>query len=253
MNAVRRPPLPSRSPLSIAVRRAFTLVEVMVASFLFALLLTSLYASWQGVRMGVDGGLRVAREAQRARMAGVVLEQALFGAQFFQANAPLYAFLADTSGGFGALSFVSCLGDSFPGAGLYGGERIRRVTFTVDDAANGGRQLVLRQNSILAPPDTVDDPYPIVLASDVSVFQLEFWDPRIGEYAPEWLNTNQLPPIVRVTLGFGARKGSSRPPELVTRVVRIASTGVPASLQAGRPLPPGRPGPPGAPGVVPTP
>ena len=153
-------------------------------------------------------------------MAIQTLDQALTGAQLFQGNAALYSFIADTSGSFAALSIATSLSGSFPGNGYFRGERLRRVTFIVDQ----DNQLVLRQNSLLAPDDRDFESYPIVLAKEVSVFQLEFWDGRRGEYIPEWLSTNQLPQVVRVTLGFGSQgRYSKRPAELVSRVVRIPS------------------------------
>jgi prepilin-type N-terminal cleavage/methylation domain-containing protein len=229
---------------------AFTIIEMMVAVFVFSLVLASLFGSWRVMRSGVDGGLRVAAEAQRVRMTAVTIEQALTGAQFFQGNAPLYSFNVDTSGTHGALSFVSNLGDSFPGSGVFNGERVRRVTFTVEPTKESDSSLVMRQNSLLAPAEQVDDPVPIVLARDVSVFQLEFWDSRKGEYAPEWLFTNQLPRIVRFTVGFGAEgKYSKHPKELFTRAVYLPSSGVPGFMQGSTPLP----GAPGGGGLVPSP
>jgi type II secretion system protein J len=212
--------------------RAFTLIEVLVAMFIFSLVLISLYATWRVVVQSTGAALRLTAQAQRSRMAAQAVEQALTGAQLFQANAALYSFVADTSGSFGAISFASSLGESFPGSGFFNGERLRRVTFLVDDQ----NQLVLRQNSLLAPADKDFETHPIVLAKEVNVFQLEFWDPRKGEYAPEWLLTNQLPLIVRVTLGFGRTDRGAKPPaQLVTRVVRIPSSAVPPLLQTGGP------------------
>ena len=78
----------------------------------------------------------------------------------FQGNAALYSFIADTSGPFAALSLASSLSGSFPGNGYFRGERLRRTTFIVDQ----DNQLVLRQNSLLAPDDRDFESYPIVLA-----------------------------------------------------------------------------------------
>lgn len=211
---------------------AFTLIEVMVAMFIFSLVLISLYSTWRVVLQSTDSAIKLTARAQRARMAAQSVEQALTGAQLFQANAALYSFVVDTSGSFGAISFATTLGESFPGSGFFDGEKLRRVTFLVDDA----NQLVLRQNSLLAPPDEEFETHPIVLAKEVSVFQLEFWDPRKGEYAPEWLVTNQLPLVVRVTLGFGSTgRFAKQPAQLVTRVVRIPSSTVSPVAQGGVP------------------
>ncbi len=213
-------------------RHAFTLIEVLVAMFIFAMILTSLYGMWRIITQSSRVTLKLATDAQRSRMAVQSVEQALTGAQLFQANAALYSFVVDTSGSFGALSFATSLSTTFPGSGFFNGERLRRVTFLVDD----NNQLVVRQNSLLSPPEDEFETYPIVLAKDVSVFQLEFWDGRKGEYVPEWLFTNQLPAVVRVTLGLGATgRYAKQPEQLVTRVVRIPSGTVPANAQSPGP------------------
>ena len=217
---------PAAAGIAPRMQRAFTLVEVMVAMAIFALVLVSLFGTWRIVMQSADSTMKLAAHAQRSRMAIQTLDQALTGAQLFQGNAALYSFIADTSGSFAALSIAASLSGSFPGNGYFRGERLRRVTFVVDQ----DNQLVLRQNSLLAPDDRDFESYPIVLAKEVSVFQLEFWDGRRGEYIPEWLSTNQLPQVVRVTLGFGSQgRYSKRPAELVSRVVRIPSSAVGAA------------------------
>jgi len=211
----------------------FTLIEVLVATLVFSLVLVTIYSTWLIIVRSTDGALRVTAEAQRARLAVRVVEQALNSAQLFQANAALYAFVADTSGQFSAVSFAANLPESFPGGGYFGAERMRRVTFLVEDGA-AGSELRLYQNSILAPPDSDVSTIPIVLARDVSTFQLEFWDTRAGEYAAEWLQTNQLPQMVRLTLQFGGGNGRrSEPSEPIVRIARLPAQAVPAVISAG--------------------
>ena len=89
--------------------------------------------------------------------------------------------------------------------------------------------------------------YPLVLARGVSAFLLEYWDVRQAEWATDPPPTNQLPPLVRTTLGISSAIDASAPPEVVTRIVRIASASVTPSMQAPL-LPPGvAPIPPGGP------
>ena len=207
----------------------FTLIEVMVAMAVFSLVMLSLYSTWRIVMQSTSAALKLTARAQRVRIAAQSLEAAFMGAQLFQANAPLYSFLADTSGQNAAVSLASILSDGFPGSGFFQGERLRRVTFTVE---NGG-DLVMRQNSLLAPVEGDVDSHPIVLVREVSAFQLEFWDLQRGEYVPEWLSTNRLPQVVRVTLGIGEAGRSGRQPvQRITRVIRIPSSAVAAGLQA---------------------
>jgi hypothetical protein len=61
------------------------------------------------------------------------------------------------------------------------------------------------QSPLLAILDDQNTPYPITLARDVNVFMLEFWDPQQNDWGVDWLLTNQLPPMVRVTWAAGTR------------------------------------------------
>jgi prepilin-type N-terminal cleavage/methylation domain-containing protein len=227
-----------------ARRRAFTLLEVLVALVIFALVLASLYATWRLVLQSNAAALRIAANAQRTRMCIQTIEEALGSAVFYGASASRYAFQADTSGDFAQLSFVANLSEAFPGSGRFDGARVRRIAFLVQPGENGGAELVMQQKSILLEPggelvsrrdalsfDTAAHTFPVLLARDLSLFQLEFWDPQRNEYVPEWLRTNQLPACVRVSLGFGRAGRRNEPAQLVTRMVRLPSLGVAADAQ----------------------
>ncbi|HTI70458.1 MAG TPA: prepilin-type N-terminal cleavage/methylation domain-containing protein [Candidatus Limnocylindria bacterium] len=223
-----------RNSLETSIQRrqkAFTLIEVLIAIFVFVLVLSSVYGTWKLVTQGSKSALKAASDGQRTKMTTAVLDEALSSAVFFTQNAKHYALIADTSGPYGAITFVSSLSDSFPGSGAFGGERVRRVTFSVDP---GHRDLLLEQSSMLADL-TQSEPQRMVLAHDVETFQLEFWDNRLGDYITEWTQTNQLPLLVRVSLGFGSARGlDTKPREMVTRTIRLASVGVPREAQGGQ-------------------
>ena len=209
-------------------RKGFTVMEVMVAVFLFALILLMIYSTWRLIFQSSQAAIRSTTDAQRARMAMRTLEDALSSATMFASNPRLYFFQADTSGQFAAVSFAADLSDSFPNSGMFGGERLRRVSFYVPP---GGNDLVLEQNSLLADFEQGGEPAGLVLARDVQLFQLEFWDGQQRDFVEEWLSTNQLPVIVRVTLGFGQPKGSREPAQIVSRVVRLPTVAVPREAQ----------------------
>ena len=217
-----------RVPLQGRGRRAFTVLEVMVAVLLFAIILTSLYSTWRLIIQSTRSAIRSTTDAQRARMAMRTIEDALASATLFAGNPRLYFFQAETSGSFAALSFAADLSDSFPGSGNFGGEKVRRVSFYVP---SGGSDLVLEQTSLLANLEVGGTPNTTLLAKDVSLFQMEFWDAQQREFASEWLSTNQLPVIVRVTLGFGRGRLPSEPDQMVTRVVRLPTVAVPREAQ----------------------
>ena len=88
------------SKLQRTARRGFTLIEVVVATLVLSLILVSLYGTWQIIIRSTDRALQVTVNAQRARMAVRVVEEAVSAAQMFQANAGMYAFFADSSGQF---------------------------------------------------------------------------------------------------------------------------------------------------------
>ncbi|MBI2924670.1 MAG: prepilin-type N-terminal cleavage/methylation domain-containing protein [Verrucomicrobia bacterium] len=241
---------------------AFTLVEIMIAIAIFAGVMAAIYSSWSGIVRGSKAALNAATEAQRARMAMRVLEESLTSAELFMQNVRHYAFLADTSDEFAALSFVARLGSSFPGSGLFGEQVVRRVTFQVESQSSGPPHLVMIQTPLLAPPDSDKDSYPLVLAGNVKQFKLMFWDFRRNEWLEEWTLTNQLPRAVQVLLEFGEpNRHGSRADNLFSKTFSLPAIAVPLGYQvpgvAGGPpgagqgqpgVPPGQ----GAPGRVPT-
>jgi type II secretory pathway pseudopilin PulG len=217
-----------RIGLRKAKETAFTVLEVMVAVLMFAIIITSLHSTWKLIIQSTRSAIRSTTEAQRARMAMRTLEDALVSATLFAGNPKLYFFQAETSGQFAAISFAADLSDSFPGSGIFGGEKIRRVSFYVPP---GGTDLVVDQTSLLANLEMGGEPSATVLARDVSLFQLEFWDAQQRDFATEWMSTNQLPVIVRVTLGFGKGLRPDEPAQRVTRIVRLPTVAVPREAQ----------------------
>src|SRR5262245_45511175 len=88
---------------------AFTLLEVMIAITIFAMVLIAIYSSWSAILRGSQAGLKAAAEAQRTRVALRAFEESLGATELFLENIRYYAFMADTSGDFAAISFVSHL------------------------------------------------------------------------------------------------------------------------------------------------
>ena len=225
---------------------AFTLIEVMVALTILGFLLTAVYSSWSAVVRASKIGLDAASRVQHTRIAIRTIVDSLLTVQMFGGNANLYAFVADTKGDYASVSFVSRLPASFPDAGLFGDKIVRRVTFSVEPGPQGN-QLVMYQMPLLAKENAEQKPFPIVLATDISLFTVEFWEGRGSKWLSDWDNTNALPKMVRVSLGLGrARQFSSHPEEVYTRIISMASMVIPREFQMGTPVPRTGPG-----GVIP--
>ena len=48
-------------------KQAFTILEIMIALFIFAMVLTAIYSIWHGIIKGTASGLKAAAEVQRSR------------------------------------------------------------------------------------------------------------------------------------------------------------------------------------------
>jgi prepilin-type N-terminal cleavage/methylation domain-containing protein len=222
-------------------RGGFTLVEVMLAITIFAMVLASIYASWTAILRGTKAGLDAATSVQRCRVTVRAVEDALSSAQMFSGNPDHYWFIADTKGDFASLSLVARLPETFPGSGLYGEESLRHVEFEVVRQGDGRNELLLRQWPLLSETNNGDAAYTIVLGRDVDKFTLEFYDLQKKEWVEEWDYTNALPPLVKVAIGMG--NGPNTPAqdrETFHRIVSIPSVVVPVEWQIPAQGPGGR-------------
>ena len=233
---------------------AFTLIEVLIAIGILALVMTAIYASWAAVLRASKVGNTAADEVQRMRIARQALEQSLASAVLYAGNPRLYSFIADTTDEkFALLSFVAHLPQDFPGGGMFPNQPLRRVTFAVQPGTNQGPPpLVLRQTSLLTPTNSpVEEAYTLTLSRHLAVFSMEFWSTNLNDWDAEWLATNQVPKMMRVTLGFGGEgKASSAPAILVSSVISPGGQGVMRDLQG---LAPAAPAPLSMPTPLPTP
>jgi len=215
--------------------RAFTLIEVLIAVGILGLVMTAIYASWAAVLRASKTGNTAADEVQRMRIARQALEQSLASAVLYAGNPRLYSFVADTTDEkFALLSFVAHLPQDFPGSGMFPNQPLRRVTFAVEPGTNNGPPvLVLRQASLLTPTNApIEESYTLTLSRHLAIFGVEFWSTNLNDWDIEWLPTNQVPRMMRVTLGFGGdTRAGSTPAVLVSSVISPGGQGVLRDLQ----------------------
>jgi type II secretion system protein J len=236
------------------------LIEILIAIGIFSMVLAAIYSTWTAILRATKVGQDAAAAVQRARIAGRTIEETLGSVQSFSLNMSYYAFLAQ-NGSEPSLSFVSRLSPSFPRSGKFAGLDVRRVTFSLEGAPDGGKQLVLRQNALLMEMDKDEKNYPLVLAKNVKEFKTEFWDNRLQDWIDEWKQTNQLPVLVKVSLSLADSKFTAQVRQSVTRIVSLPSVTVlpvwqaprqqPGAGGTGNPNNPGNPANPGSPGIVP--
>ena len=222
-------------------RRAFTLIEIMVAIAIFGIVIAAIYSTWSLILRASQVGQRTAAQAQRQRIALRTLEDSLTCIQSFQASMKYYGFVVQ-NGDQPALSFTARLPDVFPrnrkfvNPDLGRDFSLRRLTFTLEPGLDAEMDLVLRQNPVLMDMDPDERQTPLVLARDVRKFTVECWDIRTMDWVDGWDTTNSIPSMLRVNLvlGGGTDVGSQAPERAVTRVIAFPSVTLPSVLQIGR-------------------
>ena len=220
-------------------RRAFTLIEIMLAIMIFSMVLAAIYSTWILILRSTKVAQEAAAQVQRQRIAVRTIEDSLMCIQSFQASIQYYTFIVQ-NGDTPELSFVARLPDNFPRNGRFGDFNLRRLTYTIEPDADAalGNDLMLRQNPILMDMDQDEQNFPLVLAHNVKGFAVECWDTNALDWTEEWDNTNFIPPMVRVTLALGGKRNDSSvsAQELdIARVIAIPSAMLPSVLQTGTP------------------
>lgn len=217
-------------------RRAFTLLELMVAIAIFVLVVMTIYATWTLIIRSSQAANEAAAQAQRERIAIRTVENSLMCIQSFQASMKYYSFVVE-NGPEPVFSFTARLPGVFPRNGKFGDFNVRRVTFSLESGADQDKNLVLRQNPILMDLDDDEKSSPLVLAHDVKDFVIECWDTNAMDWDKEWDYTNIIPPLVRLTFAMGSHlpNGDDGPVLKLTRVVALPCSTTPQILQAGHP------------------
>lgn len=225
--------------------KAFTIIEILVAVAILGMIMTAVFTVWETMLRASRVGNAAADRVQRERIARDTVRRALDSVQVFGANQRHYGFVADTEDEkFAFLSFVSHLPEDFPGAGMFPDQPVRRVSFEVEeDGSNGFPQLVMRQELILSDHEEVEETYPMTLITNLGLFSVEFWNTNDSEWMIEWRDTNSLPPMMRLFLGYNGEDEEN----LHVSVVRINGAPVPAELQVRAQAPAGNPRPPAGP------
>lgn len=234
-------------------RRAFTIIEVIIALGIFMMIILSIYSIWTGIVKASIASRTAADQAQRARVSMRAIEDALTCAQMFTANMPpqnqqaYYKFIADMNhGDYGTMSFVAHLPASFPGVGRYGDNVVRRVWFTCEKGDGPNLHLVMRQGPMLQAVDDEFQPYSLTLAKDVTMFGFECWGqpdpikrPNDWDWVEVWKSTNSLPSLVRIGLGLGGKSG--QPQSMTSRIIALPAKSVQPEWQNAQ-GPGGQPG-----------
>ena len=239
-----KPPTAGRRGSPCAMRHApfgFTLIEIMIAIAVFSLVLMAIYQTWGAIMRSTQVAQDVAAQAQRQRITLRTIEDSLMAVQSFQASPVYYSFVVENEQS-SLLSFTARVPEIFPRNGKFFDPNtgrdfnLRRLTYSLEAAEGGTKNLVLRQNPVLMDLDQDEQQFPLVLARNVRTFAVDCWDTNKLEWATEWLDTNSIPTLLRVKLVLGGNtaSGSAAPDSsAVMRVFSLPSQTMPAGVQNG--------------------
>jgi len=218
-------------------RRAFTLLEVLVAIFVFSIVIAAIFSTLMLILRASAVGQAAAARAQRQRVVMNTIENSLMCVQSFQASPEYYSFIVE-NGDQPMLSFAARLPAVFPRNGKFFSPelgrdfKLRRVTFSLEPGADHRNyNLVLRQKPTLTDMDPGEQSDPLILAENVKKFSISCWDTNQEEWATEWDNTNALPPMVMIGLALGGdNNDNDTSPDAESQRTIIRAFSLPSSM-----------------------
>jgi type II secretion system protein J len=233
---------PSAGRRRLPLRRAFTLIEIMVSIVIFSIVVAAICSTLILVIRATEVGRVASERAQRQRVVMSTIENSLMCIQSFQVSPQYYSFIVQ-NGDQPVLSFAARLPAVFPRNGKFFNPdfgrdfRLRRVTFTLEPGPDRQNNLVLRQKPILMDMDPGEQSEPLILAQNVKSFAIECWDTNQFDWVTEWDNTNSIPPMVLVQLVLNGdnndNSSEADSQRTITRAFSLPSTMMPTVVQMG--------------------
>ena len=182
-------------------RAGFTLPEVLVAVAILAMVMTMVFGVFGSLLTATRTGVETADSTQRERIALRALADALAGTSWYRQHGP-GQFVAGQGGeGFSQLELVTRVPPGFWGSRTLSQSPLRRVRFIVEPGPDGGHQLVLQQEALLADTNSASHMHRTVLLPQVTQFLINLrpHGPN-ATWQPVWDSTNALPRLARVEL-----------------------------------------------------
>lgn len=200
--------------------RGFTLLEVMLAVTILAVVMMSVYATWSAGLSGWKRTTGVSDNFQRLRVVMSALDDLTKSLVYQPSASNLYAVQHEHDPGLGdSVGFVTASDLLLPPAeaSLTG---MRRVTVGLQRDEQGRPFLGIASQPALEVDDDDSGPVWRVLSAEVCGFAARFRDPRNGTWVDKWEEANLLPSAIEYTVAFGTPT-SRQPPIIVTRGIEV--------------------------------
>jgi prepilin-type N-terminal cleavage/methylation domain-containing protein len=200
--------------------RGFTLLEVMLAVTILALISTAVYATWSAGLNGWKRSASVTETLQRERVVMEMLAELTQSLVYFTSKDSLYDIDGNRHPGTGdSISFVTASNLLLPVSEQVA-SGMRRITISLGRDARG-RPFLGIANAPALEADETPEPVLRVLSADVCGFAVRYRDPQNGTWTDQWGgDTESVPAAIEYTVAFGANDGRT-PPIVVTRAVDL--------------------------------
>lgn len=204
----------------------FTLLEVMLAVTILAVVITAVYNTWSAALTGWKRGTQITDTFQRQRIVLDTLSELTKSAVFYGAKPELYAVTGTHSDSDGdSVSFVTGSDELLPpGEGIAAG--MRRVTLSLQRDKDGNLFLGIVNAPALEDPDAGTENVMHILSADVTGFTVRYLDPQNATWIDHWDEKTRTPSALEFTVTFAAGSAGTAP-VTVTRQIEI-----PAALYA---------------------
>lgn len=184
-------------------RAAFSLLEVMLAVTLLALVVTAVAATWNAALRGWKRSSGLADSLQRERVLMNTLGELVQAVVFYRSEGGLYDMVGQSNDRTGdSISFVTASDVLLPPADALAGA-MRRVTISLEQDEAHRYYLAIRNQPALGVTDTAEPVPPRILSADVSGFKVRYFHPRTKVWQDNWEEKNLIPAVVEFTLTIG--------------------------------------------------
>lgn len=180
-------------------RGGFTLIEVLVAVII---LTTAFTIIWSTFSVSLDGWRRGQVMLDRLHHGDFVMEQvvsALRSAAYFPVRSEKYGFWLEDKSNHDEISWVTS-GSAFmkPDDPLARG--LHRLWIGIAANQDGEDSFAVRAVPHFAEDLDIKDAEPWFISSRVKGLDCKIWDNEREDWEDEWENTNQVPPLIQLTL-----------------------------------------------------
>ena len=197
-------------------REGFTLLEVMLAVTILAIVVTVVYQLWSTSLTAWKRGTAASETAQRQRIVMETLTELTRSAVLIPSDKKLYQLTGSSDEGRSIISFVTASDVLLPAneAVLAG---MRRVRILLENDEYGRPFLGMLNEPVLTADNA--EPLPMhVLSADVVGFSVRFRNSTDGTWKEFWDEATKVPGAVEYTVAFA---NGQQDPIIVTRAIEL--------------------------------